>query len=60
MSPVTDPKQPELPPAPSPEKPAAKDVPATADKPADHLTPEEQMERFAQDQKENDWGHQPC
>ena len=24
------------------------------------LTPEEQMERFAQELKENDWGHQPC
>ncbi|HUR57775.1 MAG TPA: hypothetical protein VM029_08695 [Opitutaceae bacterium] len=24
------------------------------------LTPEEQMEKFAQDLKENDWGHQPC
>jgi len=24
------------------------------------LSAEEQMERFAQDLKENDWGHQPC
>lgn len=29
-------------------------------KPADALTPEEQMERFAQELKETDWGHQPC
>ena len=26
----------------------------------DQLTPEEQMERFAKELKENDWGHQPC
>jgi hypothetical protein len=24
------------------------------------LSAEEQMERFAEDLKENDWGHQPC
>jgi SAM-dependent methyltransferase len=24
------------------------------------LSPDEQMERFAQELKENDWGHQPC
>jgi len=23
-------------------------------------SPEEQMERFAEDLKERDWGHQPC
>jgi hypothetical protein len=23
-------------------------------------TPEEQMEKFEEDLKENDWGHQPC
>ena len=28
--------------------------------PAATLTPEEQMERFARELKENDWGHQPC
>lgn len=39
-------------PAASPESTAPATVPA--------LTPEEQMERFAQDLKENDWGHQPC
>ena len=29
-------------------------------KPAAELTPEEQMERFARELKETDWGHQPC
>ena len=24
------------------------------------LTPEEQMEKFAEQLKEDDWGHQPC
>ena len=24
------------------------------------LTPEEQMERFAKELKNEDWGHQPC
>jgi hypothetical protein len=28
--------------------------------PANELTPEEQMARFEQELKENDWGHQPC
>lgn len=28
--------------------------------PANSLNPEEQMERFAKELKENDWGHQPC
>lgn len=28
--------------------------------PASSLKPEEQMERFAKELKENDWGHQPC
>ena len=27
---------------------------------ANNLTPEEQMERFAKELQENDWGHQPC
>jgi hypothetical protein len=26
----------------------------------DALSPEEQMARFEDDLKENDWGHQPC
>ncbi len=38
-----------------PPNPAPAAVPA-----ARPLTPEEQMEAFAQDLKENDWGHQPC
>lgn len=25
-----------------------------------NLTPEEQMERYEQELKESDWGHQPC
>lgn len=25
-----------------------------------NLTPEEQMERYEQELKETDWGHQPC
>ena len=33
---------------------------ANAPQPAGELTPEEQMERFAQELKETDWGHQPC
>lgn len=33
---------------------------ADAAKPAAELSPEEQMERFAQELKETDWGHQPC
>lgn len=28
--------------------------------PASELTPEEQMEQFAKQLKEDDWGHQPC
>ncbi len=33
-------------------------LPAAA--PPDKLTPEEQMERFAKELKNEDWGHQPC
>jgi hypothetical protein len=29
-------------------------------KPVEELTKEEQMERFEQDLKDNDWGHRPC
>ena len=29
-------------------------------KPANSLTPEEQMALFEQELKETDWGHQPC
>lgn len=50
---------------PPPQPPAAppSPPPLAADgsvPPAKPLTPEEQMERFAQELKENDWGHQPC
>lgn len=31
-----------------------------ATEPVEILTPSEQMARFAKEQKENDWGHQPC
>ena len=47
-------------------KPAADpSIDPTSVKPADpaspsDLTPEEQMERFAKELKESDWGHQPC
>jgi len=47
----------ESPPAPTNPPPAAE---AEAPKPAGELSPEEQMERFAQELKEADWGHQPC
>jgi hypothetical protein len=47
-----------------PAKPAAPaaNAPAAdlAAKPPKALTPEEQMEAFEKDLKENDWGHQPC
>jgi hypothetical protein len=33
--------------------------PGTASAP-EQLTPEEQMERFAKELKNEDWGHQPC
>ena len=53
-------QKPVKPPAPVAAKPAAEGASADQPVPADKLTPEEQMERFARDQKENDWGHQPC
>jgi hypothetical protein len=28
--------------------------------PAGQLTPEEQMDLYEKELKENDWGHQPC
>lgn len=49
------PSKPAAPPT-SPPPPAAEN----GAPPAKPLTPEEQMERFAQELKENDWGHQPC
>ena len=60
----------ELPPAkdiPAESTPVAADgstAPTPAPGPATNapeaLTPEEQMERFAKQLKEDDWGHQPC
>lgn len=55
--PPVSPTVPGLPSAPSTPPPAAE---ADAPKPATELSPEEQMERFAQELKETDWGHQPC
>ena len=50
-------------PSPSDETPSA-DKPVTdsegVKKPVNELTPEEQMEKFAEQLKEDDWGHQPC
>ena len=54
---MADPTQPHPRPVPQPEPEESTSAEAGAGKP---LTPEEQMERFAQDLKENDWGHQPC
>jgi hypothetical protein len=53
--------------APTPNPPLKPAAPAPAidpreleRKPVAELTPEEQMAIFEKDQKENDWGHQPC
>ena len=56
-APPVPPAAPASPPAPSNPPPAAD---ADATRPAGELSPEEQMERFAQELKETDWGHQPC
>lgn len=50
---------------PGSETAAVKNADATTAKiggpaPANSLTPEEQMARFAKELQENDWGHQPC
>ena len=43
-----------------PDEPKAKEKDAgQADPEAERLA-KEQMERFEEDLKENDWGHQPC
>jgi hypothetical protein len=54
------PREPDPPPA-APSNPPPP-VPPAGDpaKPPVALTPEEQMERFARELKEADWGHQPC
>ena len=43
---------------PSPASPETETQPNATPRPP--LTPEEQMEQFAKELKENDWGHQPC
>ena len=53
------PREPEPKPA-APPDPATPPPAGSAPKPASELTPEEQMERFARELKETDWGHQPC
>jgi hypothetical protein len=62
--PPRDPDPPPVPPAAPPSPPALPLSPEASQsgepRPADALTPEEQMERFAQELKETDWGHQPC
>ena len=46
-------------------QPDAKDIPPAGPEPGtppptQELTPEEQMARFEDALKEEDWGHQPC
>lgn len=61
MVPADTPKESPLPPAQNPASASSAPTPppTTADK-APALTPEEQMEKFAEELKEQDWGHQPC
>ena len=61
-----------MPNPPSPEKNAPQPAPTASTNPgpaaepkpagpaASELSPEEQMENFARQLKEDDWGHQPC
>jgi hypothetical protein len=61
MIPPPDPKEsPPRPSTPAAENPAPVDPKKDAPPPANPLTPEEQMEKFAEELKEQDWGHQPC
>jgi len=58
---MTDPKRTD-PPQPDPAGTGA-DAPANVPPKAgdpQRLTPEEQMARYEEDLKENDWGHRPC
>lgn len=50
-------RPPDTPPAP---EPASVPPDAAAASAPEQLTPEEQMERFAKELKNEDWGHQPC
>jgi hypothetical protein len=52
-----DPGAPETPPSPVRATP---DSTPSEPKPANQLTPEEQMALFEKELKETDWGHQPC
>jgi hypothetical protein len=47
-------------PSASPTDTTAPDAPKLTGATPNALTPEEQMERFAEELKEQDWGHQPC
>lgn len=40
--------------------PKANEAEKPAAEPVKPLSPQEQMEKFEEDLKENDWGHQPC
>ena len=61
MAPSDRPAESPLPaPDTSPTSCAANPVSPTVAPVANQLTPEEQMERFAAELKEQDWGHQPC
>lgn len=52
--------QPHPPAPPAPSAATAEPTPPVATDASPPLTPEEQMELFAQELKETDWGHQPC
>lgn len=49
-------------PSPAQDSPDPKSAAPASDEVKDpnELTPEEQMEKFAEQLKEDDWGHQPC
>jgi hypothetical protein len=54
---MKEPKEPKLPPEGESSTPGLEKEKAIA---AGELSSEEQMERYEEDLKENDWGHQPC
>jgi len=56
--PPEEPRPAATPPAASPPR-ASADTPPES-KPANPLTPEEQMALYEKELKETDWGHQPC
>lgn len=61
MVPPIDPQEsPTRPPAPAAANPVQGDAKKDVPPPPHPLTPEEQMEKFAEELKEQDWGHQPC